>query len=111
MQGNPHVRFDEGGSGNGAMVEPLRHRQTKGAETDMPGLPPPRHIPTLPDSAVRPCYGEGRLRGNSRQITIPALPLRRGVVESSIQEDELSFPAGLTPAPGRPLTLRRAPRT
>jgi hypothetical protein len=32
----------------GAMVGPLRHRQTKGAETDMPGLPPPRHIPTLP---------------------------------------------------------------
>jgi hypothetical protein len=30
------------------MDEPLRHRQTKGAETDMPGLPPPRHIPTLP---------------------------------------------------------------
>ena len=30
------------------MVEPLRHRQTKGAETDMPGLPPPRHFPTLP---------------------------------------------------------------
>ena len=35
------------------MVEPLRHRQTKGAETDMPGLPLPRHIPTLPNSAVR----------------------------------------------------------
>jgi hypothetical protein len=35
------------------MVEPLRHRQTKGAETDMPGLPPPRHIPTLPCRAVR----------------------------------------------------------
>ena len=35
------------------MVEPLRHRQTKGAETDMPGLPLPRHIPTLPDPAVR----------------------------------------------------------
>src|ERR1700738_4663690 len=30
------------------MAEPLRHRQTKEAETDMPGLPPPRHIPTLP---------------------------------------------------------------
>jgi hypothetical protein len=30
------------------MVEPLRHRQTKGAATEMPGLPPPRHIPTLP---------------------------------------------------------------
>ena len=35
------------------MAEPLRHRQTKGAETDMPSLPPPRHIPTLPISAVR----------------------------------------------------------
>ena len=35
------------------MVEPLRHRQTKGAETDMPGLPPPRHFPTLPDLVVR----------------------------------------------------------
>jgi len=34
------------------MVEPLRHRQTKGAETDMPGLPPPRHIPTLPSAAL-----------------------------------------------------------
>src|SRR6516225_6602407 len=32
------------------MAEPLRHRQTKGAETDMPSLPPPRHIPTLPSS-------------------------------------------------------------
>jgi hypothetical protein len=35
------------------MVEPLRHRQTKGAETDMPGLPPPRHFPTLPRAAIR----------------------------------------------------------
>jgi hypothetical protein len=30
------------------MVEPLRHRQTKEAETDMSNLQPPRHIPTLP---------------------------------------------------------------
>ena len=29
------------------MAEPLRHRQTKGAETDMPGLLPLRHFPTL----------------------------------------------------------------
>ena len=35
------------------MVEPLRHRQTKGAETDMPGLPPPRHFPTLPKAEAR----------------------------------------------------------
>jgi cold shock CspA family protein len=32
------------------MDEPLRHRQTKGAATDMLGLPPPRHFPTLPGS-------------------------------------------------------------
>ena len=31
------------------MAEPLRHRQTKGAETDMFSLQPPRHISTLPD--------------------------------------------------------------
>src|SRR5580704_15635946 len=33
--------------GNGATVEPVRHRQTKGAATDMFGLQPPRHISTL----------------------------------------------------------------
>ncbi len=31
----------------------MRHRQTKGAETDRPILPPPRHIPTLPPSVLR----------------------------------------------------------
>src|SRR5216683_4014624 len=59
------------------MVEPLRHRQTKEAETDMFSLQPPRHIPTLPivftrgagkldprtiaDKVVRACR-EGRVR-------------------------------------------------
>jgi hypothetical protein len=38
--------------GNGAMVEPLRHRQTKGAATDMFYLMPPRHISTLHLSAA-----------------------------------------------------------
>src|SRR5262245_47473687 len=32
------------------MAEPLRHRQTKEAATDMFNLQPPRHIPTLPDA-------------------------------------------------------------
>ena len=32
------------------MVEPLRHRQTKGAATDMFSLQPPRYISTLPNS-------------------------------------------------------------
>ena len=30
------------------MADPLRHRQTKGAATDMVDLTPPRHISTLP---------------------------------------------------------------
>src|SRR6516225_2972637 len=34
------------------MAEPVRHRQTKGAATDMFDLQPPRHTSTLPDSAV-----------------------------------------------------------
>ena len=34
------------------MAEPLRHRQTKEAETDMFYLKPPRHISTLPISEV-----------------------------------------------------------
>jgi hypothetical protein len=34
------------------MVEPLRHRQTKGAATDMFYLMPPRHISTLPKAEV-----------------------------------------------------------
>jgi hypothetical protein len=44
------------------MVEPLRHRQTKGAETDMFDLKKPRHISTLPWAAfaatfaARPVY-------------------------------------------------------
>jgi hypothetical protein len=34
------------------MVEPLRHRQTKGAETDMFDLQLPRHISTLPEAEL-----------------------------------------------------------
>ena len=36
------------------MVEPLRHRQTKEAATDMFDLQPPRHISTLPSRAEVP---------------------------------------------------------
>ena len=35
------------------MVEPLRHRQTKGAATDTFGLQPPRHISTLHSRKVQ----------------------------------------------------------
>src|ERR1700722_20796410 len=41
------------GCGNGATAEPLRHRQTKGAETDMLSLTSPRHTSTL----RAPCQG------------------------------------------------------
>jgi hypothetical protein len=36
------------------MAEPLRHRQTKEAETDMFYLTPPRHISTLPFASLGP---------------------------------------------------------
>jgi hypothetical protein len=35
------------------MVAPLRHRQTKEAETDMFDLQPPRHISTLHFATIR----------------------------------------------------------
>lgn len=47
----PHVRFDERGVGTGATVEPLRHRQTKGTETNTLILN--RHIPHLNSTAIR----------------------------------------------------------
>src|SRR6516162_6866318 len=37
------------------MVEPLRHRQPKGAATDMFYLQPPRHISTLPICDLPEC--------------------------------------------------------
>jgi hypothetical protein len=46
------------------MAEPLRHRQTKGAETDMFGLQQPRHISTLPNSAVVDIRPERQLSGD-----------------------------------------------
>src|SRR6516164_7698809 len=45
------------------MVEPLRHRQPKGAATDMFNLQPPRHISTLPDPALAACPLLRRLQG------------------------------------------------
>ena len=41
------------GCGNGVMVRLMRHRQTKEAVTDRPGLRPPRHIFTLPSAEVQ----------------------------------------------------------
>src|ERR1700730_17195827 len=45
------------------MVEPLRHRQTKEAATDMFSLQPPRHLPTLPVAAMPAACRGGRFLG------------------------------------------------
>jgi hypothetical protein len=37
------------------MAEPLRHRQTKEAATDMFSLQPPRHISTLHSPTILRC--------------------------------------------------------
>ena len=64
------------------MVEPLRHRQTKGAETDMPGLPPPRHFPTLPEempTLITTVYQSLLALGKPPELEppTPAVPVRR----------------------------------
>jgi hypothetical protein len=47
------------------MVEPLRHRQTKEAATDMFDLQPPRHISTLPWTSLVAMRRFRRYRGIS----------------------------------------------
>ena len=46
------------------MADPLRHRQTKGAATDMVDLTPPRHIPTLPNLSDPDGYRERQVSGH-----------------------------------------------
>ena len=62
------------------MVEPLRHRQTKEAETDMSDLQPPRHISTLPLSTfvATQHFGSHRsISGHAADIE-PTLMTQRG---------------------------------
>ena len=47
----------------GARIEPVRHRQTKGAATDRVDLKPPRHTPTLPNLSVRRRGRSGIVKG------------------------------------------------
>jgi hypothetical protein len=56
------------------MAEPLRHRQTKEAATDMFSLQPPRHISTLPIATCGPKTVVGRFWGkaDSRKSSAPA---------------------------------------
>jgi hypothetical protein len=50
------------------MGEPLRHRQTKEAETDMFSLQPPRHISTLPIAGIILRCRELALRATLRHV-------------------------------------------
>jgi hypothetical protein len=53
------------------MAEPLRHRQTKGAGTDMLSLTSPRHTSTLPILLKNPlfwCQHLGFVAMSARQI-------------------------------------------
>jgi hypothetical protein len=52
------------------MADPLRHRQTKGAATDMVDLTPPRYIPTLP------YYGYARVSTDGQSVEAQVRQLR-----------------------------------
>ena len=92
------------------MAEPLRHRQTKGAETDMPSLPPPRHIPTLPFADLPPLSTEPRVRAFVRTHA----PRReRGEPRSWEGPERRGAPLyrAPAPAPGLDWILGLAPRS
>ena len=63
---------------NGSTAEPLRHRQTKGAERDMLSLTSPRHTSTLPTPAIQ-----------SRRVCANSGPL---VSASAIHNDDSDLP-------------------
>ena len=77
------------------MEEPLRHRQTKGAATDMFYLTPPRHISTLPNRAVL----------TARQ-SLPVFPDKRTISEPV----GMSHPDSCTVEDSDSLSLRRRGR-
>jgi hypothetical protein len=97
------------------MVEPLRHRQTKGAATDMPDLLRPRHIPTLPVDApfqARESVGVVAARGRMLSSVRPLMrqdDSRRPVWEFADRVHitqsvlEAQWKALVVPAPSRRL--------
>ena len=62
------------------MVEPLRHRQTKEAATDMFYLTPPRHISTLPFASVWPDHSD--FRGRDASYLAPPAQIRASPIRA-----------------------------
>src|SRR6516162_3745665 len=81
------------------MADLLRHRQTKGAATDMVNLTPPRHIPTLPNGADPDGYCERQVWGKS---------CRSALHKTALFWSRLSRQLPATAGSGQPIQLHRA---
>jgi len=72
------------------MADPLRHRQTKGAATDMVDLTPPRHIPTLPPPNPGGVVTNGRkgaISARSRRLPRVTAKGRKQTVDQRLADD------------------------
>ena len=83
------------------MARLVRHRQTKGADTDKPILPPPRHIPTLPSADSRDDRSDFRL-GRIAEIGVgsfdgPILAEHRGTERRELRPLHLHKPTSGSP--------------
>src|SRR5271157_4279440 len=88
--------------GNGGMVEPLKHRRTKGAETDMLGLTPPRHTPTLPTPAVRSAQSAAVLESPCERVRSTQLRRPRSRSATSairVRREKAALSSGCEPHP------------
>src|SRR5882762_3965033 len=73
------------------MVEPLRHRQTKGAATDMFYLTPPRHISALPFSVCARSSGpNSSARHSFYWLVLAAFP---AVGERLLEREDFGYSA------------------
>jgi hypothetical protein len=79
------------------MVAPLRHRQTKEAETDMFDLQPPRHISTLHATAVR----VGSAYFETAQALDPDVPATLIARADQGDQLEMAVSCGATPEVAR----------
>jgi hypothetical protein len=85
------------------MARLLGHRQTKGAATDKPILPPPRHIPTLPMAAT--CQGH-RVETKAAPVPRPTAStvrfirgdFNRSARRCTIPRQRLGYPWGVRAA-------------